>query len=191
MDYMRTVMEIGIFETVACVGATHSEVLSAKASNYLPRVTTDDAATRVHRIAHALIGMGASQLLLLCPELALLEALAEFGFDGIVYVCLPRELDNQAKTRVGGNVPLGLDVRFIDEGEFPPRFLPSTSAVVAFGFGGLESAFLPGFQHRQIEYYRRFTGSVLLACVAPQGQGERPLGWYSEATEEVFTAIVY
>ena len=191
MDYLRTTMEIGIFETLACVDGTGSEDLSRQAANYLPCVSREEACIRARRIAGALSGMGASQLLLLCPELALLEELAELRFAGKVYVCLARELDEQSKLRIGENVPAGLDVSFIDEGEFPTRFLPSTSAVLAFGFGDPETAFLPGFQHRQIEYYRCFTGPVLLACVAPPEQGERPLGWHAGATSEAFTAIIY
>lgn len=191
MDFIRSTMEIGIFETLACVDRAKSEGVSRQASNYLPRVSREEACARTRRIAGALSEMGASQLLLLCPELALLEELAELGFAGRVYVCLARELDRQSKLRISENVPVGLAVSFIDEGEFPTRFLPSTSAVVAFGFGTPETAFLPGFQHRQIEYYRCFTGPVLLACVAPPDQGERPLGWHAGTTPEAFTAIVY
>ena len=190
MDYLHTAMGIGLSALTSCVHNVGSEQLSREARNFIPQATDEETTARIDFIADSLIDMKISQLLLLSPELRLMEALVARKYTGKVFVYLASGLNAQEKEKVSRNVPPNLDVGFVEVGKVPPRIVPATSAVIAFGFGGAHTAYLPGYQQWQLLYCREFCGQVILACIASADQGERPLGWYACATSETFTTVI-
>ena len=192
MDLSQTCMQIGIVETCACVERHAGVGGPGTVGQFLPVSTPSQREALLGAAADHLLGSEYDSLFLLSPELAFLDLLAEKGADKKLFVALSRHLDDDAAGRVARNVPPGVDVTFVAEGAYPHPFDPARSAIVAFGYGDTRTACLPAFEQSMLSSYgATFPGDVVLVCIAPPDQGERPLGWLSRNAFGTFDSIVY
>ena len=190
MDFSALSREIGVAELLRVVDECASDRVRAEAGRCLPLVSGDRLRRDCSAIAEAVAGSGWRKVLLLSPEVMFMDELARVGFDGRLVVCMAREVDRSVSERVRRNVPPGLAVEFIEEGEFPANFLPGEGAVVAFGVGDARRACVPAATMRMLEYYASFSGSRVLACLGPGVVGERPFGWVERTTTDLFNSLV-
>lgn len=190
MDFTALSREIGVAEVARCVNEHGTANARDEAARYLPSIGAESLAASVRSIAGAIVGSGWRQVLLLNPEVMLADELERQGFPGRLVMCVAREVDGDAKRRIARNVPSGLDVVCIDEGEFPAGFLPGEGAVVALGYGDERRACVPAHTARMLEYYASFSGACALARLDVDENVERPLHWAERATTDLFNTIV-
>lgn len=190
MDFAALSREVGVAELVRVVDACASDEARAEAARFLPLVSGQALSESCSAIAAAVAGSGWRKVLLLSPEVMLMEELARRGFDGRLVVCLAREVDEGVAERIRRNVPPGIAVEFIGEGAFPANFLPGECAVVALGVGDERRACIPATTLRMLEYYASFSGSRVLACLAAGSEVERPFGWAERTTTDLFNTLI-
>lgn len=190
MDFTALSREIGVAEVIRRVGECDAAGARDEAARYLPAIEADELAASVASIAAAIIDAGWRQVLLLNPEVMLVDELARQGFSGHLIMCVAREVDPDAKSRIARNVPGGIDASCIEEGEFPAGFLPGEGAVVALGYGDARRACVPAHTARMLEYYASFSGACVLGRLDAGGRIERPLHWVERATTDLFNAII-
>lgn len=190
MDFTALTREIGVAETARRVDECGASGTRDEASRYLPLPPSSDLQASIRAIASSIVDAGWRQVLMLNPETMLMDELARQGFSGRVIVCIAREVDDDAKSRIARNVPDGIDVACIDEGEFPARFLPGEGAVLALGYGNARRACIQAHTARMLEYYASFSGACALACLGASGCAERPFHWIERSTTDLFNSII-
>lgn len=190
MDYISLSREIGVAEMIRQVNECSADPIRKEASFYLPLSTSTKLNASIASIASAISDAGWNRILMLNPEIMLLVELERQGFAGQVIVCIAREVDDSTRHRIARNMPKGIDVICIDEGDFPEQFLPDKSAVIALGYGDAHRAHVQAHTARMLEYYASFSGACALACLGTSGHTERPFHWVERATADLFNSII-
>ena len=126
--------EIGLLETVRLLEKHRDDPdLMAECTEWLPAVQ-GGLARRLSGIAEEIRRLGKKKLLLLTPELALLEELAkDSGGIEEIYLEIASETDGESAKRIGENIPDGLSVRLLEEFRFLPDFRPDNAMIAAVG----------------------------------------------------------
>ena len=190
MNVIDLIPQIGVAELVKLVDAQRGTEAAARAAASLPQASADAIDECLAYAAGVLAKGPFEKIFLVQPEVLLLEKLAGEGFGGEVSVCLAREIDDRSAARIERNVPSGLDVRFVREGDYPSGFAPRTGALVAFGIPNGDQAFLPATAARIVEEYADFTGEKVLVDCSAWASEERPLGWSTKVMSRLFTSVI-
>ncbi|MDR2198472.1 MAG: hypothetical protein LBR53_03260 [Deltaproteobacteria bacterium] len=188
MNIMSTVEEIGILETLKVVAANNAG--QKMLATHLPIVSKDYVEILTLNLAEALFNTGKRKLLLILPEIALLECLAEMNWRGKAIILLPFDMEVESKERIKSNIPAGIETEIIDEGAYPSKFRPDNGAIVCTGM--IQNDFfyytLPA-SSRMMGQYRQFNGEKLFLSCCPKYSKIPETGW-TYCDRECFSLIM-
>ena len=130
------------------------------------------------------------RLIVVGPELLLLEVLYKLGFDSQVLVVVSNDLDQSTLHRLSSNIPQGLSAEIIALPRVPSGIRPADSVMLAIGFdGGCGNVLVVDSTRAILNFYRgTYFGEVI--CLDPLGFPvlNRPQGWVT--VNSLFTQYV-
>lgn len=159
MNIRETAAEIGMLATMQLIEphTDDPEILSALGDLPVPCGVGE----RIAAIADALNACPKKTLMLLAPEMALIDALAERNTSHQIILIMPCDMDPLAAQRLRGNIPEGFELAFLDEPFSPAFATPGNSALLAFGFQNDYRIQLSQTSYRLMERYGTFPGLKL------------------------------
>ena len=178
MDAIKTAREIGFFETARNISeASGSEQVRLKIEETMP-MPAENPDSQIRQAAKYLLGFGKRKLLLLSPEIALIEALAELGGDGLqVILTVPCDMNPEIRDRLMDNLPSGIDVQILNEPYFPEAFTPANGLIASFGYlAGNRLMVLPECC-RMTDHYGSFWGKKVFIPYVTRTDSTRFPGW--------------
>ena len=185
----NNIAETGIAETLCVLMEfTHCEDVMHRAQMYMP-FPEDDINQRIDAIASGLALLGKDRLLLLTPEIAIIEKLIQYNACKELIVCLPHQTGEEARSAIAANMPQGIPVSFISDNEIPLGFTQDKAAVVAFGFCEGERSIILSSTYRLMRTYASFCGNKVIAYCGHTA-GQRPAGWLAVNTHHMFNLTV-
>lgn len=188
MDMLKTVREIGFFET----GNNLVEVLSsadvqAKAGEVMP-LPGKELTENTSRIADWLAAFGKHKYMLFTPEIHLIDYLAKNGAENEAIILVPCDMEKEIKDRLSVNLPKGMRVSLLEEPYFPEEFYPGNGLVVACGYmAGGRLMVLPE-TYRMIDHYSGFLGKKVFVPYVELEDAVRYEGWM-EVSRDRFNTV--
>ena len=178
MDMLRTIREIGLFETainLEKVSESADVILKVGASMPLPDVGVGE---RLESIAEWLYNFGKNKYMFLTPEIALIEKVAEHaGADMESIIAIPCDIEEEAKERLKNNLPHGIKITVLEEPYFPGDFLPEKSMLVVCGYSGGGRVMVLPDTYRMAEHYNSFLGKKVFVPYVELDTSARYNGW--------------
>lgn len=159
MDIIKTSREIGLFEAARNMSmAADSQEVRSKIEETMP-MPRADFAPRITQAVDYLMTFGKRKLLMLSPEIALLEELAESAGSSIqVILVVPCDMDPESRARLYNNLPAGISVQLLEEPYFPESFTPANGMMVSFGYMADERLMALPECYRMTDHYSGFWG---------------------------------
>ena len=183
------ISEIGVIETALNIGKyIDDSQIVIESSRFMP-FPDADFYKRTTDIAEQIKSLKKEKILLLTPDIALIELIKNSEYISEILVCVSSELNDEAKERISNNLPAGIKVTLIDENTFPKDFTPSNAAIVAVGYADREKAIILRENYKMLNVYNKFYGMKLLISPQNSVSNERPMGWIAINTAEFFTHI--
>ena len=145
MDMLKTVREIGFFET-GCnlVEVIDSKDVQAKAGVVMP-LPAPTLADSISDIAEWLAAFGKEKYMFFSPEISIIDKLAERNPNNEAIMLIPCDMDQEVKERLRGNIPKSMKVSLLEEPYFPEAFYPGNGILVICGYlAGGRMMVLPG-----------------------------------------------
>lgn len=135
MDIIKTSREIGLFEAALNMSmASDSQEVSGKIEEAMP-MPGADFAPRIAQAADYLLSFGKRKLMLLSPEIALIEEIGKKAGSHVqVILVMPCDMDPESKERLRNNIPKDVFVQFLEEPYFAENFTPADGLIAAFGY---------------------------------------------------------
>ncbi len=191
MNIRSNYEEIGLLETVKLIEKYMDDPkLAAECAEYLPAMR-GGLSDRLPALADGIRKCGKEKLLLLTPELALLEELArDSGKISQIYIGIAAGTDKDVSERIAANIPDGLPVTLLPEFQFPSDFRPDNGMIAAVGCESRGRVILPKSCYRSMTLYRSFYGIRALISYQRDSAGFRPKNWISADTSELFNLII-
>ena len=202
MKIKNNIAETGIAETLAVLHRfAYSETIVQQAQLYIP-FPFENPADRINAIAKSLAQLGKQKLLLLTPEIAVIEKLAQYNAAEEIIVCLPHHTYTDIHQSVAANMPAGIKVSFIHESELSfsnekkllssmnRKFDYTNAAVVAFGFSQGSRSMILTSTYRMMKKYSAFYGCKAIAFCGEADSDIRPAGWVTVNTHDFFNTSI-
>ncbi len=192
MDLNTTIDEIGILETNSLIEKYLSnDKMIKNLSVHIPISNSIVSEKIVDKVVSILLNSGKRKLLLLSNEVALFEKLRLYSeyFDDI-YVILSRNLVSEQINNIKRNVPNGIEIKYINELDFPKNFRPRDSIVIAFGYKSNDKCLIPKNTYRILEIYNDFLGEKLFVSCSLNDINYRLKNWISVNSKKYFTSIL-
>lgn len=159
MDIIKTSREIGLFEAARNMSmAADSQEVRNKIEEAMP-MPGAEFVLRITQAIDYLMSFGKRKLLMLSPEIALLEEIAERADSGIqVILVVPCDMDPESRARLHNNLPAGISVQLLEEPYFPESFTPANGMIVSFGYMAGERLMALPECYRMTDHYSGFWG---------------------------------
>lgn len=185
MDMLKTVREIGFFET----GCNLAEVIESKdvqekAGAVMP-LPAPELADTISDTAEWLAAFGKKKYLFLSPEIALVDQLAGKTPDSEAILLIPCDMDPEAAERLKGNIPRSMKVSLLKEPYFPEAFYPGNGILVICGYlAGGRMMVLPE-TYRMIDHYSGFWGKKVFVPYVELENAVRYDGWMEVESDKI------
>lgn len=185
MDMLRTVREIGFWETGHNLEKVlRSDAVRRKAGETFP-LPDKGVADSIERLAVYLAGLGKRKYMFLTPEIAVIEKLAALDKRGSeALILVPCDMEIEVKERLRDNLPKEMKVSLLEEPYFPKDFLPGNGVLIACGYITGNKAMVLSETFRMIEHYREFRGKKVFVPYVEMEGGVRYTGWKEISTEK-------
>ena len=185
MDMLRTVREIGFWETgYNLEKVLKSDAVRRKAGETLP-LPDKDVMDSIERIAAHLVELGKRKYMFLTPEIAVIEKLAALDNRGSeAMILVPCDMETEVKERLYDNLPGGMKVFLLEEPYFPKDFLPGNGVLIACGYITGDKAMVLAETYRMIDHYRDFRGKKIFIPYVEMEGGVRYTGWKEISTDK-------
>ena len=177
MDMLKTVREIGFFET-GCnlVEVIDSKDVQAKAGAVMP-LPDPALADLISNIAEWLATFSKDKYMFLSPEISIVDKLAEKSPDSEAIMLVPCDMDQEVKERLRSNIPKSMKVSLLEEPYFPEAFYPGNGIVIICGYlAGGRMMVLPE-TYRLIDHYSGFWGKKVFVPYVELVDAIRYDGW--------------
>lgn len=188
MDMRKTVREIGFLEA----GTNLEEVLDSKdiqekVGAVMP-LPGKNLINTISNIADWLTAFGKDKYMILTPEIALIDKLAELDIGKEAIFLIPCDMDPEVKERLKANIPKSMKVSLLEEPYFPEGFYPGNGLLIACGYyAGGRIMVLPE-TYRLIDHYSGFMGKKVFIPYVELEDAVRYDGWM-EIGRDKFTTI--
>lgn len=185
MDMLKTVREIGFFETSSnLVNVIDSCDIQAKVGNIMP-LPTAEFVEKIPKIAEWLTSFGKDRYLFFTPEIALVDKLAEQNRTSEAIILVPCDMDTEVKERLKGNLPKTMNVSLLAEPYFPGGFYPGNGLLIICGYlAGGRMMVLPE-TYRMIEHYSGFLGKKVFVPYVELHDSVRYDGWMEVGNDKI------
>lgn len=126
------------------------------------------------------------------PELLLVEALGDLGFSSTVQVALDAQLADDVCGRIAGNVPPGLTAEFFRVPSRPAVLGPVDAVVITAGFrAGYRHVLIPDSSREIVNFYKAgYLGEIILLDPVGFSVFDRPDGWSVVDAPQTFTRVI-
>lgn len=177
MDILKTVKEIGFFET----GYNLTQV--PKTDSLIRRIERDmpfpgeSFVSEISAIPEYLKSLGKSKYLFLTPEIALIERLSIPGPEAEAIIVIPSDMDGESVERLSNNLPSNMTVSLLQEPCFPDPFLPYNGVIVACGYMAGSRPMVLQETYRLINHYCDFHGQMIFIPYVTLPNAVRYYGW--------------
>ena len=188
MDMRKTVREIGFLEA----GTNLEEVLDSKdiqekVGAVMP-LPGKNLINTISNIGDWLTAFGKDKYMILTPEIALIDKLAELDIGKEAIFLIPCDMDPEVKERLKANIPKSMKVSLLEEPYFPEGFYPGNGLLIACGYyAGGRIMVLPE-TYRLIDHYSGFMGKKVFIPYVELEDAVRYDGWM-EIGRDKFTTI--
>lgn len=188
MDMLKTVREIGFFETGNnLVEVLSSEDVRAKAGEVMP-LPDKELIKNTSKIADWLAAFGKYKYMFLTPEIHLIDCLAKHGAQNEAILLVPCDMEKEVKERLSVNLPRGMRVSLLEEPYFPEAFYPGNGLVVACGYMASGRLMVLPETYRMIDHYSGFLGKKVFVPYVELKEAVRYEGWM-EVSRDRFNTI--
>ena len=159
MDIIKTSREIGLFEAARNMSEAYdSQEVRSKVEEAMP-MPGAEFPPRIAQAADYLLRFNKRKLLLLSPEIALIEELVKKAQPGIqVIVAVACDMDPESRARLYNNIPAGISIQLLEEPYFPEAFTPANGMIVSFGYLAGERLMALPEGYRMTDHYGGFWG---------------------------------
>ncbi len=185
MDMLKTVREIGFFET-GCnlVKVINSKDVHTKVGEVMP-LPDPVLADSISDIAEWLIAFGKEKYMFLSPELSIVDKLAERKPNNEAIMLIPCDMEQEVKERLRGNIPKSMKVSLLEEPYFPEAFYPGNGVLVMCGYwAGGRMMVLPE-TYRMFDHYSGFWGKKVFVPYAELADAVRYNGWMEVGSDKI------
>lgn len=185
MDMLKTVREIGFFETGRnLVEVIESKDVQAKAGVVMP--LPDPALTgSISDIAEWLAAFGKEKYMFLSPEISIVDKLAEKKPNSEAIMLIPRDMDKEVKVRLSGNIPKSMKVSLLEEPYFPEAFYPGNGILVICGYLAGGRMMVLQETYRMIDHYSGFWGKKVFVPYIELEEAVRYDGWMEVGKDKI------
>ena len=185
MDILRTVREIGFFETACNLAEViESDDIQAKAGHAMP-LPDPELAESISGISEWLTAFGKDKYMFLSPEISLVDKLAERNPDKEAIILIPCDMEREVKERLRGNIPKTMRVSLLKEPYFPEGFYPANGILVICGYlAGGRMMVLPE-TYRMIDHYSGFWGKKVFIPYVELAEAIRYDGWMEVGNDKI------
>lgn len=185
MDMLKTIREIGFFETGCNLGEViGSKNVQAKVGGVMP-LPEPELAQSIPRIVKWLTSFGKDKYMLLSPEIALVDMLAENDSDKEVIILIPCDMEQEVRERLKGNIPKKKKISLLEEPYFPEAFYPGNGILIICGYlAGGRMMVLPE-TYRMIDHYSGFWGKRVFVPYVELTDAVRYDGWMEVGSDKI------
>ena len=188
MNIIGTIMEIGILETCKVI-SQHPDAFDI-ISTQLPMVDFDYINLHIEKFTDLLISKEKKMVFMMLPEIALIEKLAASDWDGVVFIPLPLDLDEESVERIYSNMPKNININFVPEGKYPTNFRPDNAILICTGIApDYYRQYIPLVCCRMMLFYKSFQGDKILLSCFPKETKTPEIGW-SYTEQDFFNFII-
>jgi len=192
MDLNSTIDEIGILETnLQLEKHLHDRSLMENVSAYIPVPSDYVTSSIIDLVSEKLVLLNKKNILMLSNEIALIDKLAEYQniFENIIVV-LSRNLGENQIENIKHNVSKKINVKFINELEFPTIVKPKNTIMLSFGYRSGAKCLLPKNNYRALQIYKGFLGEKIFVSCFEEDINYRPKNWIAFNSEGIFTKVI-
>ena len=159
MDILKTVREIGCFETGYNIIQVMSNCAIPEKINKSMPLPDDSFVESLENLSHWLASLGKNKFLFLNPEIAVIERFSgNAPPDTEAIIIVPDDMDNEMRERLSVNLPQIINVSTLPEPFFPNAFYPSNGVVIASGYLANNRPMVLPETYRLIDHYWGFKG---------------------------------
>lgn len=178
MDMQKTVREIGLFETAVNLSQVcDSSDVQTKVGAFMP-LPDENISQNIKSIAKWLLSFNKKKYLFMLPEIALVDAIADFTNNDIeIIFAIPCDMNPEAKARLENNLPNQLPVSILEEPFFPSDFFPGNGMIVVSGYMAGDRTMVFSDTYRLIEHYNGFLGKRAFVPYSKLAPACRYDGW--------------
>lgn len=188
MDLLKTVREIGFFETGRnVVDVLNSEDVRLKAGAVMP-LPDETLVEDTEKVADWLARFGKSKYMFNSPEIALIEKIPLNSEKNEAIILVPCDMESEIRMRLKDNLPRNVNVTLLEEPYFPDAFVPSNGIIVVCGYMAGERLMVLPETYRMIEHYGGFLGKKLFVPYTQLNESTRYRDWI-EVGADKFNAI--
>lgn len=191
MDLIETINEIGILETNKNIENYLSNKFLVEEISYgIPLPEFGSTNIILDNAIKNIIDKGKENIFMLSNEIAFIEQLAlhKEHIKSII-VGLSSSLLIESVNNIKKNTPIDINVKYINELEFPKIIRPKNSVLIAFGYKSFNNCFVTRETFRMIELYRGFLGQkVFISCNL--GNVVKPKGLVSINSQVYFDEVI-
>jgi hypothetical protein len=132
------------------------------------------------------------RIIVVGPELLILEVICEMGFDIEVLVAVNTSIPNETVARISANVPAGLAARVVQIPGIPFSIRPAEAVMIAAGFdAGAGNALVPESTRSILNFYiSLYFGEVIMLDPFGFPVFSRPDGWVTLNKSQYFTQCI-
>lgn len=185
MDMLKTVREIGFFET----GCNLAEVIESKdvqekAGIVMP-LPVHELSNSIINIAEWLTAFGKEKYMFLSPEISIIDKLSEKKSDKEAVILIPCDMDNEVKERLNENLPKSMRVSLLEEPYFPEAFYPANGIIIVCGYLAGERMMVLPETYRMLEHYSGFFGKKVFIPYVELAEAVRYDGWMEIGKDKI------
>lgn len=188
MDMLKTVREIGFFETgYNLVEVLGSKDVQVKAGEVMP-LPDKTLPENSEKIAEWLSAFGKQKYMMFTPEIRLIDHLSKYGEQNEALILVPCDMESEVQERLTANLPKSMQVSLLKEPYFPEAFYPCNGLLVACGYlAGGRLMVLPE-TYRMIDHYSGFLGKKVFIPYVEFEDAVRYEGWM-EVNQDGFSTV--
>ena len=185
MDMLKTVREIGFFET----GCNLTEVIESKdvqekAGIVMP-LPFPELSKSIMNIAEWLTAFGKEKYMFLSPEICIIDKLSEKKSDKEAIILIPCDMDNEVKERLNENLPKSMKVSLLEEPYFPEAFYPANGIIIVCGYLAGERMMVLPETYRMLEHYSGFFGKKVFIPYVELAEAVRYDEWMEIGKDKI------
>lgn len=185
MDMLKTVREIGFFETGCNLAKViNSKDVQTKAGTIMP-LPDPALADSISDIVEWLVTFGKEKYMFLSPEISIVDELAVKNPNDEAIILIPCDMEQEVKERLKGNVPKSMKVSLLEEPYFPELFYPGNGILIICGYlAGGRMMVLPE-TYRMMDHYSGFWGKKVFVPYVELSDAVRYEGWMEIGSDKV------
>lgn len=185
MDILKTIREIGYFETGRnIVDVIDSVDVQEKVNNVMP-MPDCKLGEAISEIAKWLIGFDKKKYLFLNPEIALIDKIAEINPKQESILLIPCDMNQEVRLRLKDNIPKSMSVSLLEEPFFPEGFNPGNGLMIIGGYLASGRMMVLPETYRMINHYNGFWGKKVFVPYVELPDAVRYDGWMEVEDEKI------